>query len=218
LGVFHVLREIEVFAACLLRRIHDDDFILLPRNLGPGPIVDVGANLGQSIVSLRAIYPGIPIVSFEPNPACMRSLRRIGRFMGAVEVRNLGVGRQDSVMEFHTPMLADGTELLQEGSFDPTVFDSCLTRERIGASFSLRSQLVPVCALDSTGLEPSLLKIDVQGLELQVLQGAKRIIAEHRPHIFLEMESGSMTAIEEYLSSFGYRAQRLQVNCLFVPG
>jgi FkbM family methyltransferase len=217
LGLFTLLREAEVLAACALRTVHDVDFRSLPRDIGDREVVDIGANLGQSIVSLRSLFPGNHITSFEPNPACFRSLNRVARILGRIELHACGLGATDANMTFHVPTLRDGTALLQEGSFDRSVFAEPVTRSRIGADFTLAEQSVPVRTLDSMNLSPALLKIDVQGLELQVLAGAERTIRNNRPIILLEMESRAQQDIERFLRSFGYGARRLAANCLFVP-
>jgi len=216
-GMFTFLREAETVAACIMRRVHDEDFRRIPRDIGTGEIIDVGANLGQSIGTLRALFGANKIISFEPNPYCMRSLNRVQRVLRNIEVRNYGIGESSAVLAFYTPVLADGTMLLQEGSFDEKVFRDAVTRARIGAEFSLRVQQIEIITLDSLKLAPSLVKIDVQGLELQVLRGAAATIAAHRPHVFLEMESGSFHLINQFMADFNYVGYPLGVNCLFVP-
>ena len=53
----------------------------------------------------------------------------------------------------------------------------------------------------------SLIKLDVEGMELAVLKGARETVAEHRPHLFAEAATGTALArLVAHLTPFGYRA------------
>jgi FkbM family methyltransferase len=64
--------------------------------------------------------------------------------------------------------------------------------------------------------EPTLIKLDAEGAELAVLQGAKKLIAQSPPMFLMEMEEknlqaagASKAAIQEFLTGSGYRAAHL---------
>jgi FkbM family methyltransferase len=60
---------------------------------------------------------------------------------------------------------------------------------------------------------PSLVKIDVEGAELFVLQGARATLRDHRPEIFAEIHSAALLQqCTEFLTSEGYRIERLDVD------
>jgi hypothetical protein len=73
---------------------------------------------------------------------------------------------------------------------------------------------VPCLSLDQSGLEPpDLIKIDVEGHELGVLQGGQKIIAQRCPVIYYEAhESKHLKEIYEMLEPLGYRFYWVQVN------
>jgi len=56
--------------------------------------------------------------------------------------------------------------------------------------------------LDDLSLSPSFIKIDVQGTELQVLQGSLETLAQYRPVLLIE---NAESAIIDFLSRLGYR-------------
>src|SRR5262245_49319307 len=63
-------------------------------------IFDIGANVGQTIVSMRAHYPLATIHSFEPNPATyVRLEHHAGTF---VKTYNFGFGRTEGALRFDT--------------------------------------------------------------------------------------------------------------------
>jgi hypothetical protein len=83
----------------------------------------------------------------------------------------------------------------------------CVTAEETAIS-------VPCLTLDQAGLEPpDLIKIDVEGHELDVLQGCQEIIAQRCPVIYYEAhESKHLKEIYEMLQPMGYRFYWAQVN------
>jgi FkbM family methyltransferase len=57
---------------------------------------------------------------------------------------------------------------------------------------------------------PSLVKIDVEGAELRVLQGALGILRDYRPEIFVEVYSVALLELcADFLTNDGYRVERL---------
>jgi FkbM family methyltransferase len=80
----------------------------------PGGLLDVGANLGQTLVKYRAAEPERPYVGFEPNPFCthyLRELNRVNRF----NAQFIPVG------------LGDRTDLIRFSSFSDSPADPMAT-------------------------------------------------------------------------------------------
>jgi len=65
----------------------------------------------------------------------------------------------------------------------------------------VREMTCPVKTLDSFDLQPYFVKIDVQGHELQVLQGGENTLKQHKPILLIEALNQD---IADYLSVFGY--------------
>jgi len=218
LGIFSAARAVEAYFNALRGHVHDPDYVVLTEFVGSGDIADIGANIGQSVVSLHRLFPGSRIHAFEPNPQCRKVLDRVIRIARAnADVTACGLGRERDTLVFSVPVTRDGVELLQEGSFDSSVFDEPITRSRIGADFSLKRLSVPIARLDDFPGKYSLLKIDVQGLEMAVLEGAGETIRRDRPVIFLERDARVEADISSFLSHLGYEPRILTNNAMYLP-
>lgn len=68
---------------------------------------------------------------------------------------------------------------------------------------NVKTRTVSVRAIDSFGLEPAFIKIDVEGFELGVLQGARQTIARSLPVVMVEVQADHKD-IFEYFESLGY--------------
>jgi FkbM family methyltransferase len=167
--------------------------------VSPGDTVfDVGANAGY--FSLVARDLGARAFAFEPNPVALRLLRR------SIAADGSGVTVVASACSDR-----DGTATLYPHSLDNTGMSS-ITKP--GA----REVRVTTVTLDgfaeSRGLTPALLKIDVEGHELAVIAGARRILRVARPVAIIE------TAFDEtfgVMSAFRYVPYRITPEGSLVP-
>jgi FkbM family methyltransferase len=151
-----------------------------------GVVVDVGANLGAYVLLTRQASAA-RIIAYEPSPLAAGILRRMVRSNGLrdVEVRAVACGARSGTVSLQEGVnsfigAADGAPHAAAG------FDE-LCRET-QASFT-RVERPEVTLDDDLGDEPAvaILKIDCEGYEHQVLLGARRMLARHRPAVFLEL-------------------------------
>jgi FkbM family methyltransferase len=162
-----------------------------------GTAVDIGANQGVFAFALAAVADRV--VAFEPNPDYARFARRMLR--GRAEVHALALADKPGRGTFYVPHADDGMVLHLAGSL-----------KRTHAQFStVESFEVEIGTLDAFALtDVHFIKVDVEGSEREVLEGARTTIARERPAILLELLSGThqdpgaLTA--EICQSFGYDA------------
>ena len=127
--------------------------------------VDVGSNVG--IWSLPMSKKFRRVVSYEPSKQNIECLR--ANVPSGIEIREKAVANFSGTADFH-----------QAGK---NCGDGKLCRPGVGSSYS-----VPVVRLDDEGIdEIDLIKIDVQGWEYEVLDGAREIIKTQRPWIIFEV-------------------------------
>ena len=155
---------------------------ILPVLLGnrPGAFVDVGVNVGQTLIKLRQFDAAVPYVGFEPNPVCYTYTQKLiaeNRF-GHCTLVPVGLSNAATVVSFHMrsdsdvgASTVDGFRKLGDGPHDVRlvpVFTGDDMLERLGTP------------------QVSLLKIDVEGAELEVLQGFESTLGT-RPLVLCEI-------------------------------
>ena len=140
--------------------------------------IDVGANEGAVLESIVRIAPRGRHVAFEPIPHLHESL--VGRFPG-VDVRRAAVSDTAGTAEFtHVPDAPAYSGLRQRGDLPA------------GAE-QVEQVSVQTERLDDVlehGPVPALVKIDVEGAEFGVMQGAVETLQRHRPVVLFEHGAG----------------------------
>jgi FkbM family methyltransferase len=202
-------------------RVHDQDlnglrYIDLPRD---ALILDVGANRGAAIESLRMLAPQARIVAFEPNPAMAPRLQgQLARTAGVLHQAALGEveGQFPLYLPVYRGVVFDGLASLSEreaaGWLGPHTLFGFSERK-----LEVRKVLCRVMPLDYYALAPHFIKIDVQGAEYAVLKGGLHTIARSEPIIFAESESLDIDATLALLADWRYAVFRHEPQGL-VPG
>jgi hypothetical protein len=76
---------------------------------------------------------------------------------------------------------------------------------------------VRVVNLDSLEMARlDLVKLDVEGMELEVLRGGRAALARHRPIMIVEVIKSDRAAIENFVAELGYRSFIFGINMLAV--
>ena len=145
----------------------------LDRLLQPGDVfVDVGANVGYHTVrASHAVGQSGRVVAIEANP---ENARLIAHTIGVNAMTNVEV--VPIALSDNRGHVVFGTHVGSNGGFlNPA------------SSSSGQGTLVPTFAMDDIGLEKvSVIKIDVEGAEALVIDGAGEIIRRERPSIVME--------------------------------
>jgi FkbM family methyltransferase len=181
------------------------------------PVVfDVGANIGQSILTFKGLLPRCVVHSFEPSPAVFRRLEDYTRGVRNVRKVNTAVGAEN------------GEILLLEN--EDSELSSVLRPGTPGWGSIVRETHVEMITLDAycaTNIveRVDLLKIDTQGNDLAVLMGSRDLLAAGRigavliEVIFTHWYDGAPTFDEIYmfLVDRGFRLVSLY-NCQTYEG
>ncbi len=163
----------------------------------PGSVIyDVGANVGFiTLIAARFAGSAGRVFAFEPLPDNFRQLERNARINGFEHVRAKNIALANS----------DGPGLFRI-SKSPTWGKLATVPGEVADEIGQIE--VPVVRLDSLvqGEKlpwPNLIKIDVEGAEAEVLDGALETIQRARPILIIELH-GTNAVISEKLSALGY--------------
>jgi FkbM family methyltransferase len=133
-------------------------------------LFDVGANTGDYSKNLREVYPCSKIYAFEPNPNAFQKLKNVAEPIN-VKCFNIGLGNKQQELEIYFPQNEKAT---QHASLNKQVLTN-LHQE------SVESEKVEIQTLDYFCKVQNIktinfLKIDTEGFEYMVMQGAENMI------------------------------------------
>ena len=156
-------------------------------------IVDVGANTGNHTVFFAHVLKAGKVIPVEPNPQAVGFLKSTiaANGLNIVDTSKLGVG---------------------VGETRSTLF---LYTGRRGHLGTVRLETdgdvaVEVWPLDDLIEEPvDFLKIDVENMEIDVLKGARKLLARDRPPALVEVQDDNIAAFLAILGELGYRIDRI---------
>lgn len=164
--------------------------------------LDIGANIGSHTMYFIKKWGVKKVWSFEPVPSTFAILRKnieINDLGEKVVLENVGVGEK----EYHASVKEEikynrGGTSIQEDSTGP---------------FEVKT-------IDSYRLSDiSLIKIDTEGYELKVLQGAEATIVKNRPIILAEIADDNIESVRNMMRKWNYKeARHSGENYIFLPG
>lgn len=161
--------------------------VLLTAARTAGTILDIGANVGWYSLHFSRVAPSARIVAFEPMPPIHVRLLEHLRLNGADRVVPEKLALQDAegdgVLYFHAAETG-ATSARNNRGFDGAV------REAVRST-----TLDRYCS--AHGLEPDLIKCDVEGSEFAVIRGGRETLRRCQPVIFLEL-------LRKWSANFGY--------------
>lgn len=144
---------------------------------GSRPVLfDVGANKGQTVQQLKAAFALGEVHAFEPSPATFRDLSQVAAGLPGVTLNNCGVGAEPGTLPLQE------NEHSELSSFLPP-------DQRLWGDLQKQTE-VPIVTVDGYSADHdiasiNLLKTDTQGFDLQVIDGASKLLAANRIQMIL---------------------------------
>jgi FkbM family methyltransferase len=144
-------------------------------------VVDVGANRGQFALVARKAAPDARIISFEPLAEPNLIFNRVFDHNPNVTLYPYAIGREKTHSTIHVTKDDDSSSLLPISKVQSDLFPGSIEKETRQVIIHPLSDF-----LDAASIPPaSLLKIDVQGYEFEVLQGCEDLLQKFS-HLYIE--------------------------------
>ncbi len=172
----------------------------------PGEVVfDVGANIGETGLQLaRRVGASGAVFAFEPHPQIFaRAQRNLAlNPMAQLQLLPLGLGAEPGTLSLAAPTESN------RGSMR-------VAPDQHGLPVTITTLDDFVAARGLARVD--LIKIDIEGFEHHALRGGRKLLAEQRPRLFIEVDDvnlraqgTSARAMIELLEGFGYRLRHAQ--------
>jgi FkbM family methyltransferase len=146
-----------------------------------GCIVDIGVNIGQTLLKIASLDTNINYYGFEPNPICYfycKSLLKSNK-INTFKIFPVGLSCKSEIVKLY-------------GSDDISPSASIVENIRFNRKNLKEIHLVPVMTGDPIFLsenieEINFMKVDVEGAELEVMQGCRLTVEKFYPIIIMEI-------------------------------
>jgi FkbM family methyltransferase len=204
-GMFVVIPEDLIVSLSLLYygEYHEHEWQFVRRFLNVSQvIVDAGANLGTFTVPFsKTVGTYGKVISFEPQPVihgCLKETIALNKLEN-VDLHRKCLGSEPGEIEIYEP------DYTKPGNFSGLPFREITYNE---VHFTQNLIRTPVVTLDSilNGSRMDFLKIDVEGMEIDVLKGGEQAIAKHKPVIYTENNRPLKSpALISFLQKHGYK-------------
>lgn len=180
---------------------------------GRAGLIDVGVNIGQTLLKLRSLDPTCRYVGFEPNPFCVlfaNDLIELNRFQNCA-ILPVALSTRAGLIDFMAESAADSAASIVPGLRPDTP--------------NTRRQYIPMLRFDDIAGELNLedipvVKIDVEGAEPEVIAGMQLFLRRCRPIVVCEVLHAHSTAqidvkrtrnaaLMDLLRGMGYSVRRI---------
>ena len=146
-------------------------------------IIDIGANIGNHTMYFGLMMKAAKVIPFEPNPLAYEVLLAhvaVNNLANVVDLRHIGLGLSDKAasgfaMEERDRNLGAASMITQGGDIDVIRADAALE-----------------------GVTPDFIKLDVEGMEIEVLKGLGEIPRRDKPLMYIEVNNENAEAFEAW--------------------
>ncbi len=167
-------------------------------------VLDIGGNVGLFSLELYQSVPDVMYHVFEPIPSTYDMLNKTVRLNGvgsdSVKTYNLGISNEEGSFEFYLPASCEAAslrpindEFYMSKSNDLGEYTGEKTLEKVVCKVDTVDSIVSKYSIDDIGF----IKIDVEGNEKFVLEGAKDTLSNNKPLVYCEL-------LRKHAKRFGY--------------
>tara|TARA_Y100000768_G_scaffold237208_1_gene179460 strand:+ start:1102 stop:1755 length:654 start_codon:yes stop_codon:yes gene_type:complete len=172
----------------------------------PNTIIDIGSNKGQFMMLIEKMFPNKIIYSFEPIEEMLQKQKKFFYYKKNVFFNNFALGNEISKKDFFITNRKDSSSFLK-----------IVENKNKSKNYEIKEKRqIQINTLDNYFLDkniilPILIKIDVQGFELEVLKGSKELLKK-TDYLLLEVSDSEMyrsqaseVAVIEFLKRLNFQ-------------
>lgn len=161
-----------------------------------GVLWDIGANVGIHALTVRKLRPHVEVVAFEPVPITLARLVQHARDNELdVMIIPVALGNEAGYMPMSI-RLRGNTGIASLSPWPKSQYDTTLTVPVERGDALVEKAVVPA---------PDVIKIDVEGFELEALHGLSKTFADTRLRaIIFETSTAKLGAVEALLAGYGF--------------
>jgi len=182
-------------------------------------VVDIGANRGQFALVARRRLPQARILSFEPLPAASAKFRAVFAGDDRVTLHEVAIGPAPGNATIHISRRDDSSSLLPITATQVALFPGTAEVATTIVRVAPLREFISAAKIEA----PALLKVDVQGYELQALRGCEDLLNRfayvYAECSFMELYAGQALADEviAWLRERGFKLRGVH-NMDYDPG
>jgi FkbM family methyltransferase len=186
------------------------------KDLSEPVVFDIGANIGTFTTWMAKAFPKGKIHSFEPQRAVFQMLSGNAAINNLYNVYtyNMGLGKENTMVEFEEPNYFEKNDFGTFSLVQDIITEK--TNNKIAVQINTLDWFVECYKIPKVHL----LKVDVEGMDLDVLIGGSMTIKKHLPIIFIEHCDNRKTIlddIKEFLNQYEYNYEIIGNNVLCTP-
>ena len=170
-------------------------------------VIDVGANIGQFAVDASELYPDAVIYSFEPLPGPYSQLLINTKSFSKFNPYNIALSDHKGTTKMYSNDFSQSSSILEMAESHKKAFPHSTNATPVKVKVQTLDAIFNGVELDTD----ILLKIDVQGLEKQVLDGGKetikkvKVIIIETSYISLYKDQPLFDDVHDQLAKVGFR-------------
>lgn len=163
-----------------------------------GVAIDVGANIGNHSIYLSN-FVAHTTIAIEPNPSILATLRKnLASNAGNYLIADCAVGKTRGRGRVVAPPAKEdniGMAKIEIASDQDSPILISTIDDVVESYLSGQSNFVDVAVI----------KIDIEGMEIEALAGAANVISVHKPELYVEAQTpGSLKEVASFLQNYGY--------------
>lgn len=160
-------------------------------------MLDIGGNIGNHAVALADLFGRVD--TFEPHPVLFKVLDANVAVNAITNItpHNFGLGNEDTEVTLVESRVEHGlSKVAERSALEDSVFEFDPTNDR--KTFQVKIRNADDVTKTIPDLSKTFVKIDVEGMEQEILETIEPMIAEHRPIVSFEWFSKEQPELMDF--------------------